>query len=97
MVSLSRRGPQKVNVSFQPGSAGSEAGVSGSSIPEAPGAVEMERPPTSGPWDYTLLSGIGSAVTRLPSLLPDGDDELPPLLIATGEDDGGGEGVTFTF
>ncbi|KAM4528566.1 zinc finger FYVE domain-containing protein 16 [Odontesthes bonariensis] len=72
-----------------PGSAGSEAEVGGSSIPEAPGAVEMERPPASGPWDYTLLSGIGSAVTRIPSLLPDGDVELPPLLIATGEDDGG--------
>lgn len=50
----------------------------------------MVRPPVSGPWDYRLLSGIGSAVTRIPSLLPDGEDELPPLLISTEEDDGDG-------
>lgn len=52
--------------------------------------MEAVRPPVSGPWHYTLLSGISSAVRRIPSLLPDNEDELPPLLITTGEDDAGG-------
>lgn len=77
-------------VSFQPGSAETEAGVSGSLAPEDFGAVEMVRHPVSGPWDYALLAGISSSVKRVPSLLPDNEDELPPLLIITGEDDGGG-------
>ncbi|KAF3849213.1 hypothetical protein F7725_015710 [Dissostichus mawsoni] len=64
-------------------------GVSGSCSPEASGAVEVFRPPVSGPWDYALLSGIGSCVQRVPSLLPDNEDELPPLLISTGEDEAG--------
>lgn len=76
--------------SFQPGSAGSEVGVGGSSSSEASGVVEVVRPPLSGPWDYALLSGIGSTVKRVPSLLPDSEDELPPLLITTGEDEAGG-------
>ncbi|XP_040012699.1 zinc finger FYVE domain-containing protein 16 [Xiphias gladius] len=72
-----------------PGSAGPEVGVGVSPTPEASGAVEVVRPPLSGPWDYALLSGIGSSVKRVPCLLPDNEDELPPLLITTGEDDGG--------
>ncbi|GLD58330.1 zinc finger FYVE domain-containing protein 16-like isoform X1 [Lates japonicus] len=72
-----------------PGPAGSEVGVGGPPTPEASGAVEVVRPPVSGPWDYALLSGISSSVKRVPSLLPDNEDELPPLLITTGEDDGG--------
>nr|XP_019937712.1 PREDICTED: zinc finger FYVE domain-containing protein 16-like [Paralichthys olivaceus]XP_019937713.1 PREDICTED: zinc finger FYVE domain-containing protein 16-like [Paralichthys olivaceus] len=72
-----------------PGPAGSEVGVSGSSSPETSGAVEVVRPPVSGPWDYALLSAISSSVQRVPSLLPDNEDELPPLLFTTGEDDGG--------
>ncbi|XP_070706754.1 zinc finger FYVE domain-containing protein 16 [Pempheris klunzingeri] len=72
-----------------PGSAGSEVGGSGSSAPEASGVAEVVRPPMSGPWDYALLSGISSSVRRVPSLLPDNEDELPPLLITTGEDEAG--------
>uniref|UniRef100_A0A4W6DIZ7 Zinc finger FYVE domain-containing protein n=1 Tax=Lates calcarifer TaxID=8187 RepID=A0A4W6DIZ7_LATCA len=72
-----------------PGPAAPEVGVGGPSTPEASGAVEVVRPPVSGPWDYALLSGISSSVKRVPSLLPDNEDELPPLLITTGEDDGG--------
>lgn len=83
-------------VSFQPGSAETEAGVSGSLAPEDSGTVEVVRPPVSGPWDYALLAGISSLVKRVPSLLPDNEDELPPLLITTGEDDGGGECFSFT-
>lgn len=79
-----------MTISFQPGSAGSEVGVGGSSFPEASGAIEVVRPPVSGPWDYTLLSGISSSVKRVPSLLPNNEDELPPLLITTGEDEAGG-------
>ncbi|XP_068429791.1 zinc finger FYVE domain-containing protein 16 isoform X2 [Clinocottus analis] len=60
----------------------------GGSAPDASGPVE-ERAPASGPWDYALLSGVGSCVARVPSLLPDHEDELPPLLIATGEDEAG--------
>ncbi|XP_051794714.1 zinc finger FYVE domain-containing protein 16 [Acanthochromis polyacanthus] len=88
----SRRSSQEfsgVTADPTPGSAGPEAGVGGSSAPEAPESVEVVRPPVSGPWDYALLSGIGSSVKRVPSLLPDNEDELPPLLIITGEDDGG--------
>lgn len=72
-----------------PGSAGSEVGVSGSSAPEPSGAAEAVRPPLSGPWDYALLCGISSSVKRVPSLLPDSEDELPPLLITAGDEDGG--------
>ncbi|XP_010772523.1 zinc finger FYVE domain-containing protein 9-like [Notothenia coriiceps] len=86
----SRRSSQE----FSPSSpdqttSGSEVGVGGSCSPEASGAVEVFRPPVSGPWDYALLSGIGSCVQRVPSLLPDNEDELPPLLISTGEDEAG--------
>lgn len=90
----SRRSSQEfsgVTADQTPGSASPEAGVSGSSTPEASESVEVVRPPVSGPWDYALLSGIGSSVKRVPSLLPDNEDELPPLLIITGEDDGGGD------
>ncbi|XP_051268364.1 zinc finger FYVE domain-containing protein 16 isoform X1 [Dicentrarchus labrax] len=72
-----------------PGPAGSEVGGGGSSPPEASVAVEVVRPPVSGPWDYALLSGLSSSVRRVPSLLPDNEDELPPLLITTGEDEAG--------
>ncbi|XP_071371776.1 zinc finger FYVE domain-containing protein 16 isoform X1 [Centroberyx affinis] len=71
------------------GPAGPEHGVGGSSAPEASGAVEVVRPPVSGPWDYALLCGIGSSVQRIPSLLPENEEELPPLLITTGEDEAG--------
>ncbi|XP_038149767.1 zinc finger FYVE domain-containing protein 16 [Cyprinodon tularosa] len=71
-----------------PGSAGSDPGGDEPSGSEAPGAAPVERAPVSGPWDYGLLSGIGSSVSRIASLLPDNEDELPPLLITTGEDDG---------
>lgn len=54
----------------------------------------MVRPPASGPWDYSLLSGIGSSVNRIPSLLPNNEDELPPLLIITGENEAGGTPFT---
>lgn len=80
-------------ISFQSSPAGSEEGVSGSSssssFTETSGTVEVVRPRVSGPWDYGLLSGMGSLVKRLPSLLPD-NDELPPLLFTTGEDNEGG-------
>uniref|UniRef100_A0A096MAB1 Zinc finger, FYVE domain containing 16 n=1 Tax=Poecilia formosa TaxID=48698 RepID=A0A096MAB1_POEFO len=70
------------------GSAGLDPGGGAPSVPEAPVVVPVERALVSGPWDYGLLSGIGSSVMRVPSLLPDSQDELPPLLITTGEDDG---------
>lgn len=74
--------PWWLSLSFQPDPAESEV--------EAPGAVEVVRPPVSGPWDYTLLSGINLSVKRVPSLLPNNEDELPPLLIITAEDETGG-------
>ncbi|XP_042250687.1 zinc finger FYVE domain-containing protein 16 [Thunnus maccoyii] len=88
----SRRSSQEFGVApdqTTPGSAGSEVGVGNSLSPEASGVVEVVRPPVSGPWDYALLSGIGSSVKRIPSLLTDNEDELPPLLITTGEDEAG--------
>lgn len=86
----SRRSSQEFSaVSPDQTTSGSEDGVGSSSAPEASGAVEVVRPPVSGPWDYALLSGIGTSVRRVPSLMPDNEDELPPLLITTGEDEGG--------
>ncbi|XP_074545938.1 zinc finger FYVE domain-containing protein 16 [Halichoeres trimaculatus] len=85
----SRRSSQEFSVSpdqASPGSTGSEVAVS---PPEASGTAEVIRPPVSGPWDYALLAGIGSSVSRVPSLLPEKEDELPPLLITTGEDEAG--------
>uniref|UniRef100_A0AAX7THG7 FYVE-type domain-containing protein n=1 Tax=Astatotilapia calliptera TaxID=8154 RepID=A0AAX7THG7_ASTCA len=69
----------------------SPTGVNSASSPEAAVAAEVAFRPVSGPWDFALLCGIGSSVNRFPSLLPDNEDELPPLLIATGEDEGGVE------
>ncbi|KAM9518462.1 zinc finger FYVE domain-containing protein 16-like isoform 1-T1 [Salvelinus alpinus] len=67
-----------------PGSAAvSEGGVSS--------LVEVVRPPVSGPWDYSLLCGMGGCVERSPSLLPEDEEGLPPLLIITGEEEGGGD------
>uniref|UniRef100_A0A673YF53 Zinc finger, FYVE domain containing 16 n=1 Tax=Salmo trutta TaxID=8032 RepID=A0A673YF53_SALTR len=63
----------------------------GMSAPEVPAKVEVVRPPVSGPWDYSLLCGLGSCVERSPSLLPEDDEGLPPLLITTGEEEGGGD------
>uniref|UniRef100_A0A667YX57 Zinc finger, FYVE domain containing 16 n=1 Tax=Myripristis murdjan TaxID=586833 RepID=A0A667YX57_9TELE len=69
--------------------AGSEGGVAGSVAPEASGTVEAVRPLVSGPWDYALLCAISSSVERMPTLLPENEEELPPLLIITGEDEAG--------
>ncbi|XP_053729902.1 zinc finger FYVE domain-containing protein 16 isoform X2 [Synchiropus splendidus] len=65
--------------------------------PELPGtdvspstpAAEVVRPASSGPWDFSLLCGISGAVRRTPSLLPDDEDQLPPLLLVTREDGAG--------
>lgn len=79
-------------VLLQPGPTGAEVSASSPSPspPEVSGAAEVVRPPASGPWDYSLLSAIGSSVNRVPSLLPNSEDELPPLLITTGENGEGG-------
>ncbi|KAM4720018.1 zinc finger FYVE domain-containing protein 16 isoform 2-T2 [Anableps anableps] len=85
----SRRSSQEFSPdSEMPGSAGSDPVGGDPSAHEAPVVEPVVRAPVSGPWDYGLLSGIGSSVTRIPSLLPDSQDELPPLLITTGEDVG---------
>uniref|UniRef100_A0A8C5EE53 FYVE-type domain-containing protein n=1 Tax=Gouania willdenowi TaxID=441366 RepID=A0A8C5EE53_GOUWI len=73
----------------QPGSEGLEPAVSGPSSPDPSGATDVVRAPVSGPWDYSMLCGMGSLVKRVSSLLPDNEDELPPLLISTGEEDRG--------
>ncbi|XP_061886742.1 zinc finger FYVE domain-containing protein 16 isoform X2 [Entelurus aequoreus] len=67
-------------------------GGGGRASPEVPEVPEVAPPPASGPWHYTLLAGLGSAVRRTSSLLPEGEDQLPPLLITTGED-GAGEAL----
>uniref|UniRef100_A0A8C5EDR7 FYVE-type domain-containing protein n=1 Tax=Gouania willdenowi TaxID=441366 RepID=A0A8C5EDR7_GOUWI len=66
-----------------------EPAVSGPSSPDPSGATDVVRAPVSGPWDYSMLCGMGSLVKRVSSLLPDNEDELPPLLISTGEEDRG--------
>ncbi|CAL9682394.1 unnamed protein product [Knipowitschia caucasica] len=72
-----------------PSPAESETGSRGQSASEPTVAAEIERPLLSGPWDITLLSAVISAVKMIPSLLPDNADDLPPLLITTGESDVG--------
>ncbi|XP_061658249.1 zinc finger FYVE domain-containing protein 16 isoform X2 [Syngnathoides biaculeatus] len=74
----------------QPPPAGSEGESCGRSSPET---AEVVPPPPCGPWDYALLAGLGSAVRKSPSLLPDCEDQLPPLLITTGEDSAGDASV----
>uniref|UniRef100_A0A6Q2XD31 FYVE-type domain-containing protein n=1 Tax=Esox lucius TaxID=8010 RepID=A0A6Q2XD31_ESOLU len=56
-------------------------------------SVEVVRPPVSGPWDYSLLCGVGGCVERSPSLLPEDAEGLPPLLITTDDEEGGGGGL----
>ncbi|XP_018600557.2 zinc finger FYVE domain-containing protein 16 [Scleropages formosus] len=54
---------------------------------ELPGGAE--RSPIRGPWDYSLLCSIDSLVEKAPSLLPEDEEGLPPLLLLAGEEDGG--------
>ncbi|XP_061116503.1 zinc finger FYVE domain-containing protein 16-like isoform X1 [Conger conger] len=58
---------------------------------EAPGGqgVVDERPPASGPWDYSLLARVAGCVERSSSLLPEEEEGLPPLLFITEEEQGG--------
>uniref|UniRef100_A0A667ZQY9 Zinc finger, FYVE domain containing 16 n=1 Tax=Myripristis murdjan TaxID=586833 RepID=A0A667ZQY9_9TELE len=70
---------------------------SSSVAPEASGTVEAVRPLVSGPWDYALLCAISSSVERMPTLLPENEEELPPLLIITGEDEAGGMYSVFPY
>ena len=53
--------------------------------------VEVAHRVVSGPWDYALLCGLKGCVQGAASLIPEDEEGLPPLLITTGEDDGGGE------
>ncbi|XP_063067707.1 zinc finger FYVE domain-containing protein 16 isoform X2 [Engraulis encrasicolus] len=66
---------------------GGGGGVGGGG--ETPSAAVVERRAPTGPWDYTLLSGLTACVSRDPCLVPDDPEGLPPLLIATGDDDAG--------
>lgn len=73
-----------------PSPAGSDSGESGDqSAAESAGAAEIAPPLVTGPWDIALLSTISSSVKMVHSLLPDKVDELPPLLITTGENEVG--------
>uniref|UniRef100_A0A4W5MZC5 Zinc finger, FYVE domain containing 16 n=1 Tax=Hucho hucho TaxID=62062 RepID=A0A4W5MZC5_9TELE len=78
-------------VTPDPPTAGSRVSPGFAAVSEVPAKVEVVRPPVSGPWDYSLLCGLGSCVERSPSLLPEDDEGLPPLLITTGEEEGGGD------
>ncbi|KAM9801239.1 zinc finger FYVE domain-containing protein 16 [Neosynchiropus ocellatus] len=61
----------------------------GADVSSSSAATEVVRPAPSGPWDFALLCGISGAVSRTPSLLPDDEAQLPPLLLVTGEDGAG--------
>ncbi|XP_036385443.1 zinc finger FYVE domain-containing protein 16 [Megalops cyprinoides] len=70
------------------GAQGAEGAPDGPAAPpEGPG--EVSRPAVSGPWDYGLLCSVGDGVDRSVSLVPEDEEGLPPLLITTGEEDGG--------
>ncbi|XP_023694678.2 zinc finger FYVE domain-containing protein 16 isoform X1 [Paramormyrops kingsleyae] len=49
------------------------------------GLAEADCPPVPGPWGYSLLCRVGDLVTKSPSLVPEDEEGLPPLLIITGE------------
>uniref|UniRef100_A0A8C7RTW2 FYVE-type domain-containing protein n=1 Tax=Oncorhynchus mykiss TaxID=8022 RepID=A0A8C7RTW2_ONCMY len=89
-----RRGSQESSpVTPDPPTAGSRVSPGSAAVSEGgvSASVEVVRPPVSGPWDYSLLCGVGGCVERSPSLLPEDEEGLPPLLITTGEEEGGGD------
>ncbi|XP_045548721.1 zinc finger FYVE domain-containing protein 16 isoform X4 [Salmo salar] len=89
-----RRGSQESSpVTPDPPTAGSRVSPGSAAVSEGgvSAPVEVVRPPVSGPWDYSLLCGVGGCVERSPSLLPEDEEGLPPLLITTGEEEGGGD------
>ncbi|XP_029565830.1 zinc finger FYVE domain-containing protein 16 isoform X3 [Salmo trutta] len=89
-----RRGSQESSpVTPDPPTAGSRVSPGSAAVSEGgvSAPVEVVRPPLSGPWDYSLLCGVGGCVERSPSLLPEDEEGLPPLLITTGEEEGGGD------
>ncbi|XP_041436424.1 zinc finger FYVE domain-containing protein 16 isoform X2 [Xenopus laevis] len=49
-------------------------------LPEAPSAFKV-----SSPADYSMLCGLDKCVSRDLSLIPDDDEKLPPLLLASGD------------
>ncbi|XP_035246923.1 zinc finger FYVE domain-containing protein 16 isoform X2 [Anguilla anguilla] len=71
------------------GAQGPDDGLDVSAAPPEGPEEEVERPAVSGPWDYSLLCGVSAQVERCPTLIPEDDEGLPPLLICTGEEDGG--------
>lgn len=88
-LSVTSRRSGELTPDQTPSVAGSDTGSGDQSTPELAGAAEMVRPLVAGPWDIALLSAISSSVKMVHSLLPDNVDELPPLLITTGENEVG--------
>lgn len=88
-LSVTTRRSEDLTPDHTPSPAGSDSG-SGDQLAQDPTSVaEMARPLLAGPWDIALLSAISSSVKMVHSLLPDNVDELPPLLITTGENEVG--------
>ncbi|XP_037121993.1 zinc finger FYVE domain-containing protein 16 isoform X3 [Syngnathus acus] len=90
-----RSSPESEETAVRPTTRRGESGAH-SSAPfclhqSGPSVPEGVPPPPCGPWHYALLAGLGSAVRKAPSLLPDSEDQLPPLLIATAEDAAGAD------
>lgn len=86
-LSVTSRRSGELTPDQTPSPAGSDSGSGDPPAPEAGVSVEAVRPPVAGPWDVALLSAVGSSVKMVHSLLPDSVDELPPLLITTGDNE----------
>lgn len=88
-LSVTTRRSGEVTPDQTPSPVRSDPGVGDQLTPDQPSAVKMAQPLLAGPWDFALLSAISSSVKMVHSLLPDNVDELPPLLITTGENEVG--------
>lgn len=88
-LSVTSRRSGELTPDQTPSPAGSESGSADQSAPEPSGAAGTVRPLVDGPWDIALLSAVSSSVKMVHSLLPDNVEELPPLLITTGEQEVG--------
>eukprot|EP00062_Callorhinchus_milii_P014418 gi/632963585/ref/XP_007897967.1/ PREDICTED: zinc finger FYVE domain-containing protein 16 isoform X2 [Callorhinchus milii] len=53
-----------------------------------PNPAEDFKPDFTGPIDHRLLATVGKSVTKVTSLIPDGEHGLPPVVITIGEQEG---------
>lgn len=88
-LSVTTRRSGEMTPDHTPSPTGSDSGNGEQLTLDAARSEEMAKPLLAGPWDVALLSAISSSVKKVHSLLPENVEELPPLLITTGENEVG--------